>query len=40
MFHLTDRTRRGLAEAILIPGTLGILVAVLLQGARWLGVAA
>ncbi len=40
MLNLTERTRRGLAEAVLIPGTLGTLVVVLLGLAQWLEVAA
>ena len=39
MFHLTERTRRGLVDAIFIPGTLGTLVVMLLGLAWWLEVA-
>jgi hypothetical protein len=37
MIHFTKRTRRGLAEAILLPGTLGSLAGLLLLLTRWLG---
>ena len=40
MFHLTERTRRGLAEAILIPGTLGAFVVLILGFAQWMGATA
>jgi hypothetical protein len=39
MFQLTERTRRGLAEAILTPGTVGALVVLLLGLVQWLEVA-
>ena len=37
MNWMTERTRRGLVEAILLPGTLGGLVAVLLLPGQWFG---
>jgi hypothetical protein len=38
MFHLKDRTRRGLWEAIAVPGILAMVVAGVLVLGEWLGV--
>jgi hypothetical protein len=38
MIHLKDRTRRGLREAIMIPGVLATVVAGILILGEWLGV--
>lgn len=40
MIHLDDRTRRGLGEAIVLPGVLVLLVAGILTLGQWFGVAA
>ena len=40
MVPITKRTRRGLAEAILLPVTLGGLVGLVLALGQWLGFAA
>ena len=37
MIKLSERTRRGLAEAILLPGVLGAVVALLLFLEQWMG---
>ena len=36
MLRISKRTRRGLAESIFIPGTLGSVVGILLILAQWL----
>ena len=40
MVPMTKRTRRGLAESVLLPVTLGGLVALVLALGQWLGSAA
>jgi hypothetical protein len=40
MVPITKRTKRGLAEAVLLPTTLGGLVALVLTLGQWLGSAA
>jgi hypothetical protein len=40
MALITKRTRRGLAEAVFLPVTLGGLVALVLALGQWLGSAA
>ena len=37
MIHMNERTRRGLGEAIGLPGSLGATVALLLLVLNWLG---